>query len=53
LIPSMELREFLRDDGSGHLEFVWHPGSTSRGHLDVYKHKLMQLNSLVSGLVSA
>lgn len=52
LIPSMELREFLRDDGNGHLEFVWHPGSTSRGLLDVYTHKLIQLNSLVSGLVS-
>src|SRR6202521_3389586 len=52
LIPSTELREFLKDDGSGHLEFVWHPGSTSRGHLDVYKRKLVQLNSLVSGLVS-
>jgi hypothetical protein len=52
LIPSMELREFLRDDGHGHLEFVWHPGSTSPGHLDVYKHKLIQLNSLVSGLLS-
>jgi hypothetical protein len=52
LIPSMELREFLRDDGDGHLEFVWHPGSTSQGHLDVYTHKLVQLNSLVSGLVS-
>lgn len=52
LIPSTELREFVRDDGRGHLEFVWHPGSTSRGYLDVYKHKLVQLNSLVSGLVS-
>ncbi|HKB33956.1 MAG TPA: hypothetical protein VKF16_08820, partial [Candidatus Dormibacteraeota bacterium] len=52
LIPSMELREFLKDDGRGHLQFVWHPGSTSPGHLDVYKHKLTQLNSLVSGLLS-
>jgi hypothetical protein len=52
LIPSMELHEFLHDDGHGHLEFVWHPGSTSRGHLDAYTHNLMQLNSLVFGLVS-
>jgi hypothetical protein len=52
LIPSMELREFLRDDSNGHLEFVWHPGSTSRGHLDAYVHQLTQLKSLVSGLVS-
>jgi hypothetical protein len=52
LIPSMELREFLRDDGNGHLEFVWQPGSTSGGRLDVYKHQLTQLKTLVSGLVS-
>jgi hypothetical protein len=52
LIPSMELREFVRDDGHGHLEFVWHPGSTSGGHLDVYEHELTQLKPLVSGLVS-
>ena len=52
LIPSMQLREFLREDGHGHLEFVWHPGSTSRRHLDVYEHQLTQLKSLVSGLVS-
>jgi hypothetical protein len=48
LIPSMELREFLRDDGHGHLEFVWHPGSTSQGHLDAYTHQLTQMTGLVS-----
>jgi hypothetical protein len=52
LIPSMELREFLRDDGHGHLEFVWHPGATSRGRLDAYHHQLTQLKTLVSSLVS-
>lgn len=52
LIPSMELHEFLRDDGSGHLEFVWHPGSKSGGHLRIYEHQLTELKSLVSGLVS-
>ena len=30
VIPSTELRNLLRDDGFGHLEFVWRPGSTSR-----------------------
>jgi hypothetical protein len=48
LIPSMELREFLRDDGHGHLEFVWHPGSTSRGGLDAYTHQLTQMTALVN-----
>jgi hypothetical protein len=48
LIPSMELREFLRDDGHGHLEFVWQPDSTSRGRLSNYGHALSELPGLVS-----
>jgi hypothetical protein len=51
LIPSMELREFGRDDGNGHLEFVWHPGSTSESHLNTYRRELSELRNLVSGLV--
>jgi hypothetical protein len=50
LIPSMELREFLRDDGNGHLEFVWHPGSTSRGRLNRYEHRLIDLRNAVAEL---
>ena len=52
LIPSVELRDFARDDGYGLLEFQWHPGSTSKGRLDIHEHQLIQLKSLVSGLVS-
>jgi hypothetical protein len=51
LIPSMELREFLRDDGHGHLEFVWHPGSTAESHLNIYRRGLNELSGVVSGLV--
>jgi hypothetical protein len=51
LIPSMELREFLRDDGHGHLEFVWHPGSTPESHLNIYRRGLNELSGVVSGLV--
>ena len=49
LIPSMELREFLRDDGNGHLEFVWHPGSTVEKHLNKYRRELTNLHALVAG----
>jgi hypothetical protein len=51
LIPSMELSEFLRDDGNGHLEFVWHPGSIAESHLNKYRRELSELRNLVSGLV--
>jgi hypothetical protein len=51
LIPSMELRGFLRDDGHGHLEFVWQPGSTAETHLNTYRRELKELHALVSQLV--
>jgi hypothetical protein len=52
LIPSMELREFLRDDGNGHLEFVWHPGSTAQPHLNSFRRELGELRGLVSLLTA-
>lgn len=52
MIPSMELQEFLRDDGSGHLEFVWHPGSTAESHLNSYRTPLIAMRGVVNGLVS-
>lgn len=52
LIPSMELREFVRDDGNGHLEFVWHPGSTATSHLNKYRRELSELRDVVTSLVS-
>jgi hypothetical protein len=52
LIPSMELREFLRDDGHGHLEFVWHPGSNAESHLNKYRRELTELRTLI-GLLPA
>jgi hypothetical protein len=51
LIPSMELREFLRDDGNGHLEFVWQPGSTAVSHLSRYRRGLNGLRGHVSSLL--
>ena len=52
LIPSMELREFLKDDGHGHLEFVWQPGSKAASHLNAYRHELDELRHLVCGLIN-
>ena len=52
LIPSMELREFLRDDGHGHLEFVWHPGSNVESHLNKYRRELTELRNSVTGLLA-
>ena len=52
LIPSLELREFVRDEGHGHLEFVWHPGSTAESHLNKYRHSSEELRLLISGFVS-
>ena len=51
LISSMELQAFLRDDGSGHLEFVWHPGSAAESHLNPYRRELSELTDLISRLV--
>jgi hypothetical protein len=50
LIPSTELREFLKDDGHGHLEFVWHPGSVVESHLNKYRRELTELRALIAGL---
>jgi len=52
LIPSLELRQFVRDDGHGHLWFEWHPGSEAQGHLSKYRQALSNLRNRVAGLVS-
>jgi len=52
LIPSMELREFLKDDGHGHLEFVWQPGSHAASQLNAYRRQLDELRHLVCGLIN-
>lgn len=51
LIPTMELRDLLRDAGNGHLELEWHLGSTTHGRLDKYRSELNELRYLVSGLL--
>ena len=51
LIPSMELREFARDDGHGHLSFQFHAGTIPEDRLRKYRHGLDELRTLVSSLV--
>jgi hypothetical protein len=53
LIPSVKLREFVRDDGNGHLWFEWHPSSRTPDSLAKYRFALNDLRARVTGLVSA
>ena len=51
LIPSMELSDFARDDGRGHLSFQFHADSIAQDRLRKYRHGLDELRNLVAGLV--
>lgn len=51
LIPSMELGDFARDDGRGHLSFQFHADSIAQDRLSKYRHGLDELRALVSNLV--
>ncbi|HET6310530.1 MAG TPA: hypothetical protein VFH00_05960 [Candidatus Nitrosotalea sp.] len=51
LIPSMELSDFARDDGRGHLSFQFHADSIAQDRLHKYRHGLDELRTLVSNLV--
>jgi hypothetical protein len=53
LIPSVELVNIARDDGYGHLSFDWHLGSRPPSLVDKYCHALKDLQTRVTGLVSA
>jgi hypothetical protein len=52
LIPSLQLPNVAHDEGYGHLEFEFRPGSKGQGQLDAYKYGLNQLLNRVSSLVS-
>jgi hypothetical protein len=47
LIPSTELLDIARDDGTGHLQFVFDPGSLGQPQLDPYRHRLVELRTEV------
>jgi hypothetical protein len=51
LIPSVEVLEFARDNGRGHLEFQFHANRTTPDPLRKYRCGLGELPRLVSGLV--
>jgi hypothetical protein len=46
VIPSEELREFAQES-EGHLKFEFHPGSTTQGRLNPFRHELAQLAAQV------
>jgi hypothetical protein len=53
LIPSIELVDIARDDSYGHLTFDWHLRTGTPSALDKYRHVLKDLQTRVTGLVSA
>ncbi len=51
LIPSVELLNFVNDDGSGHLSFAFDPGSAAQPQLDAYRRRLAELCHEIERLV--
>jgi hypothetical protein len=51
LIPSTELLDIASDDGTGHLQFVFDPGSRGQPQLDPYRHRLVELRTEVERLL--
>jgi hypothetical protein len=52
-IPSVALLDFARDDGGGHLEFVFRPGSSGQPEMDKYRIELNELRSRVISRVES
>jgi len=50
LIPSMELRDFGRDYGGGHIEFRFQADPSAQDRLRKYRHGLDELKAKVTGL---
>jgi hypothetical protein len=53
MIPSVELLDFAHDYGDGHLEFVFHPGSSDQPEQDTYRIGLAELRSRVMSRVES
>jgi len=51
LIPSVELLNFVNDDGSGQLSFAFDPGSAAQPQLDAYRRRLAELCHEIERLV--
>jgi hypothetical protein len=52
LIPSVEIPALASDNGSGHLSFDFHPGSTDATRADVYKRQLPELKNEIERLLT-
>jgi hypothetical protein len=53
LIPSVALLDFARDDGSGHLEFVFRPGSSGQPETDKYRIGLGELQIRITSTIES
>jgi len=53
LIPSEDVLKFASDDGSGHLEFVFRPGSSGQPEMDKYRIELNELRTRVMARVES
>jgi hypothetical protein len=53
LFPSQDLFSFAHDDGRGHLEFVFRPGSSGQPEMDKYRIELSDLRSRVISKVES
>ncbi len=51
LIPSLEIQGLATDDGSGHLSFDFHPGSSDPTRADVYKRQLAEFKDQIERLL--
>jgi hypothetical protein len=52
VIPSEELTSIAGKDVYGHLKFEFHPGSTTHGRVDAFKHPTSNLPAVVANLLS-
>ena len=52
LIPSVKIPALATDDGSGHLSFDFHPGSTDPTRADIYKRQLPELKDEIEFLLT-
>jgi hypothetical protein len=51
LFPSVQLLDFASDDGAGHIEFAFRPGSTGQVELDPYRRRLPDLRTEIERLL--
>ena len=51
VIPSEELTSIAARDAYGHLKFEFHPGASTRGRIDAFRHPTKALPEVIAGLL--